>query len=414
VDRDRVIEKKGLFFMKSIVFGLFKSITHVALVLFVGVLLLFSVSCGGKKEEPPRLGVKILSIAGEIESAAYQKVTEQYAAAHPGLILDATVETVSLDSLVNHPVEALNGTDVLIFPSIATEAFAAHTESFYPISATATTYKEFNYAYQSLNKQWALPITADPIVFVAKRHGFTESLMTGEWLRVKMGSNRAIRSHWPLPHLVFLTEAPLRFTDSVAALQFGFGFARNRIHEKAPRTSLDMGYDTLHLAMKNVTSYITGEDTPLVEIPQIASLEAFAQSEAYLFTFSRLSDYLSLDEAQRKAFVVGPVPTAEIPVVPAYATAASISIESQNPNHAQQFIAFLKENMAVIANDSNTIAADPALCAYSNLYTEETYFILRQNAKTVDQSLILDVFNDKTLTNEANEIWSQGFAIHQL
>ena len=389
----------------------------VAILLFLGLALILG-SCS-KKQSPPqeKLNVRIVSIPGQIDADAIKAIAAQYSAANPALITGVTAETTTIDDFLRNPNALLKDTDVLIFPSIVADSLQLQKEAFYPQSVTDTdVYKTIQDIFTTEKGLWAVPLTADPIVMITKKASFNligEEGTDSNWSKILMISSMSLDKGVKLPHVVFTTGRPEALTDSIAALEFGYGYAKEIIQGVTIPNLVEQNQFSkiLKISNESLKGFMISKDQSLPEIPQVENLPAFSTNPNAIVTFARLSEYFSLSANDQSKLSFAPTAKVDTPVIPCYVVAASVPLESQNPASANKFIGFLNSKMDELAQKSHTLPVNTKVPQAWKIFVEDAIPVVRTNNKTIDQKDVLELLNGTAQIMEANKKWLPAFTI---
>jgi hypothetical protein len=162
--------------------------------------------------------------------------------------------------------------------------------------------------------------------------------------------------------------------------------------------------------LKNVL--VKSSEEPMIELPQVADLSAFAESNA-LMTLARYSEYLALPKEKQASLHVAPIFSDEKPTTVGYVIAAAVPGESANPIRGKELIRHLVSQTEKIAAAHSFLSASfPAPTEPKfPLFSKDTFFLPRVNSVVLGQKPILDFMNEKLGIKELNELWRAGFFI---
>lgn len=377
------------------------------------------VSCEKKQVPPPQenFGVRIVSIPGQIDAEAYKSVIAGFKSSNPNLIMEVTAEATAIDAFSKDPLSMIKGTDVLVFPSIVTSTLQSQKSAFYPQSATeTTTYKTITPAFAAEKGLWAVPLTLDPVVMIAKKNAFNligEDGSNFNWNKILIVSNMSLEKGVKKPHLVFTTGRLEGLTDSIAALEFAFGFAQDPINSATDFTST-MNQLSLAKVMqasnKGLETFMIAKDETLKEIPQVETLSAFVSNPNAIFTIARLSDYFALPADQQNQLSFAPAGT-DHPVIPCYGVAVAVPLEAKYPARAKEFIKFLNDKMGELAQKSHTLPANPQIPQAWQVFSKDSLPQIRINNKNIDSKLALEILSGTDKILLANMKWLPAFSV---
>lgn len=402
--------------MKQFTQSLWKAWPSLCMCGLVALIALAMISCAEKEAPKEQFTITLATLDWPALEEAFPALTKEYADAHPDLSIQVKIPFTTVDQFLADPGSAMADTDVLLFPSTALKALEAQAHSFYPITDIGfTPSPSFASLFTSSTGYWAVPLILDPLVCLVKAEAMQslgESTIPADWSSVRLASNALLDSGSTLPHIYFYPQTDQSLADSIAALQFAFGYRKTTLQGMPELNFIDQELFEKGLARSNsaLKSYMT-QDAELTALPLVQSVSEFIASPSGLMTFARLSTYLELSAEDQAKLLAGAVPTAEQTVLPSYALAAGIPLESKNPSLAEAFIHFLIVKTQTIAKNTGTLATPNPLDNTPVSFPDSTLFLLRTNPNYIDTPKALNLLNDKTPVMEANQAWEAGYFI---
>ena len=388
-------------------------ILGVVVVVFILFVFFFLI----KKEEQPkeRLNVIILNCADELKGDLFRQTAQDYAKAHPDLIVGATVETVEPGASLSEILEHLKEADVALFPSVLNGACRTRLESFYPLSATEAVIPpllDTAYAGQQADTGWAAPLMIDPVVMVTKKTAVQssgEEMPPSTWPNIELMGGLAVSTgNGSYPLFRFIWRGGCGLTDSIAAHQLALGYDKFSLHKDIEKPREVWDESTVLTRGLKVFKQLMDEENPIEKIPDVKTLEAFLETKS-IITFARYSAYRSLPEPMRDQVFVTSIPSPDKMSVICYAAAAAVPITAGNPERAKEFIHNLLSKQDSLSESHGCLPARWPWEGVPLNYPSDTIFILRENLLSAPDNIVIDVLNGNLDILEFDQYWKPGF-----
>ncbi|RJP18739.1 MAG: hypothetical protein C4527_28520 [Candidatus Omnitrophota bacterium] len=379
------------------------------------LLLFLAVSCG-KKTPPEEFTVKIINVQNELIPSAWIQCASHYRAAHPGLILHTSTEIVSADASSAELQAQLEGSDVVIFPSLLHKTLHALPHAFYPVSVTDSVLPPIvntAYAAASPNAYWAAPLLLDPVLMIVKSQAAKGiGKIPSNWIDF---TNMDIFWDPPRPHLVFLTGTPTSLADGVAAQQLARGFEKYALQNipPDPQFTREEEIEVLQRSLQNLNAYFSLDmDSKIIELPQVEDLSAFLRSSAYM-TFARRSARLALAEEEQIQLMEILTPANDREAIPCYLISAAIPLNAANPSRAEEYIAYLLDHARELADAQHYLPCWTLIGTEDGIgeFSPHVLYTPRIQSINLGQKAVIDAMNGAMAIEEMNGIWKEGFYI---
>ncbi len=384
------------------------------------LIALFIGSCTKSTPTPPaevkkNLNIKVLQTAGFLQDESFSQVANQYAQAHPELVVNCTPEVVSPDLAVENLAAQLNQYDVVIFSSVLNEKFRPQTSLFYPIQGIDLEMPpviDTVYAGSAESSPWALPLLMDPVVVVVKKSGADDAYFPSDWQSILL---RAQLLEKKQPYLVFLSEFPTELGDSIASQQFAAGYLRDTLLKTPPEEGIT---ETEQLAacgraLQNMKSLmIDSEQSRVVEIPQVKNLESFIESDAHA-AIATYSQYRKLPETARQMLFVRDFPKNFKAISTCALVAIAIPLQSANPSLGEDFIRYVVSQLDSLAAQQNLFPVRMPDNPEKGIgfFERNTVFVPRENANALSDKIVIDTMNGDLKISDLNNLWLPSFYI---
>lgn len=369
--------------------------------------------------ESVNLGVSIVSVDKEISPQVAENIVAALKTYSPEFIVDATFYQVASDELSAKRSEIQNEADLIYFPSTAFAQMKVNQEDFYPASLTEITLPHLldaAFSAESPDAHWAVPLALDPVVMVTKRT-FIEVIGLGappsSWSEIFTINELLKRDELQtFPQLAYLSGTPQQLTDGFVGHVISRGYGRHHLDPEA--IGLPEWYDDevegFSRVIQTLRDAFTGSQTDtIIEIPQVSDLKSFMNSPAS-YTFCRLSTVNAMNAQQREQVMVGPIPSTDLDVALCHAYAVAVPMSARKPQAAHRFIRTLLQSAEKIAHTQGILPINQGSApGLDRPYSENTVFLPRINQQSLNEKVILDLYNGKINVEETKRHWQGAY-----
>lgn len=391
---------------------------------FVMISSLFVFTQCGQWSQPkpkPSLDIVYLNVDHDVPVEALTAISQEFAKQHEGLIINSTSETVAPDESYATILEKFRHADVIIYPSKLISTFESRANSFYPLSATETNLNQaFLSHFQSPSKDgvWSLPLGFDPVIMAVQKQAVRKTgdeFFPRSWSKVLLVSELcASDENYAFPHLTVMDKNGYGLTDTLAAFYLATGLFYDVLTGKgfSPDMEMIMHENSQYQIIQTLPQYMTGNrESVEFGFQTVKSWDELLKAKGW-FTFLRYSEWMNAPKEMQDQYFMGiaPNPYDENPVL-CYSVNTSVSLESDQPELAKEFIYF-----AAKAEGESTGKQYATLNEMNQkgLLPESYFIVIRNNGKTLHEKAYFDCVQKKTNTLDFSSIWMAAYnVIHE-
>ncbi|MDP8245195.1 MAG: hypothetical protein P9L94_14010 [Candidatus Hinthialibacter antarcticus] len=373
---------------------LIQSISFCSVLIFA----LMFVGCSKQAEEPapePRtLSVTLLQVNGSPSIEAFEAKMAEYASGDELLTINTRAKAVSATSTNAELIAAIEGADLVIFPSLLNRQLREQSNAFHPVEANSSLPDHLASAYTGADSSsaWAAALAIDPIVFVQKvgvsrTAGFSGPMT--EWGQLRVLTNLERSRGNQEPFWVFM-QNDSALQDAWASYFLAFRYA------SLPAGLYEQWVNTVQRAiMDDANSIVPNADENSVSsFPFVKNITDFMQSTAY-FTSLRYSELSGVGEKEQAGFTWSLFPSESGTSTACYAIAAAVPLLAANPDDAQAWV-----NKAVTDNETwssvlNGITVNTDGLKNSLNLPDNFRFFLREGSSKIPPDELIKMFENK-------------------